>query len=93
MKLLSKYLDISHLNQYYNSYILPIFDYACLVWGGCTLSNINRLIRLQQRAARIVLKVDFSTPSQIMFNELKWLTFQKRLQYSSANGSLYRRQL
>ena len=81
MKLLSKYLDISHLNQYYNSYILPIFDYACLVWGRCTLSNINRLIRLQQRAARIVLKVYFSTPSQIMFNELKWLTFPKRVQY------------
>ena len=39
MKLLSKYLlvDKSHLNQYYNSYILPIFDYACLIWGRCTL--------------------------------------------------------
>ena len=81
MKLLSKYLDKSHLNQYYNSYILPIFDCACLIWGRCTLSNIHRLIRLQKRAARIVLKVDFSTPSQIMYNELKWLTFPKRVQY------------
>ena len=81
MKLQSKYLDKSHLNQYYNSYILPIFDYACLIWGRCTLSNINRLIRLQKRAARIVLNVNFSTPSQIMFNELKWLTFPKRVQY------------
>ena len=41
----------------------------------------SRLIRLQKRAAHIVLKVDFSTPSQIMFNELKWLTFPKRVQY------------
>ena len=83
MKFLLIYLlvDKSLLNQYYNSYILPVFDYACLIWGRCTLSNINRLIRLQKRAACIVLKVDFSTPSQIMFNELKWLTFPKRVQY------------
>ena len=81
MKLLSNYPDKSHLDQYYNSYILPIFDYACLIWGRCTLSNINRLIRLKKRTARIVLKVDFSTPSQIMFNELKWLTFPKSVQY------------
>ena len=71
MKLLSIYLDKSHLDQYYNSYILPIFDYACLICGHCTLSNIDRLIRLQKRAARIVLKVDFSTTSQIMFSSCK----------------------
>ena len=81
MKLLSKYLDKSHLNQFYNSYILPIFDCACfIIWGQCILSNIKRLIRLQKRSTRIVLKVDFSTPSQIMFgNELKWHTFPKYL--------------
>ena len=42
---------------------------------------MNRLIRLQNRAARIVLKADFITPSHIMFNELKWLFFPKRVQY------------
>ena len=35
LKLLSKYVDQKSLNQYYNSYILPIFDYGCLVWGRC----------------------------------------------------------
>ena len=42
---------------------------------------MNRLIRLQKRAARIVLMTDFLTPSHIMFNELKWLSFPKRVQY------------
>ena len=42
---------------------------------------MNRLIRLQKRAARIVMKADFLTPSHIMFNELKWLSFPKRVQY------------
>ena len=38
MKLFSRYIDISSLNQCYNSYILPILDYGCLVWGHCTVA-------------------------------------------------------
>ena len=31
LKLLSKYVNKPGLKQYYNSYILPIFDYGCLI--------------------------------------------------------------
>ena len=55
LKMLSKYFDMSSLKQYYNSYILPIFDYGCMLWGQCTTYNINRLLKLQKRAARILL--------------------------------------
>ena len=37
LKLLSKYVDKKSMNQYYNSYILPIFDYGCMIWGRCTI--------------------------------------------------------
>ena len=79
--MLRQYLDQTYLSQYYNSYILPIFDYACLIWGRCTITNSNRFIKLQKRAARIAFNADFMTPSQTMFNELKWLDFPKRVQY------------
>ena len=70
------------MNQYYNSYILPILDYGCLIWGRCTKSNILRLfLKFQKRAARLILHADLLTPSELMFNELKWLTFPKRVQY------------
>ena len=81
MKLLSKYVDASSLNQYYSSYILPIFYYGCMFWGRCTAANNNRLIKLQKRATRIVLQADILTLSQTMFKELKWLDFPKRVQY------------
>ena len=81
LKLLSKYVIRHNLNQYYNAYILPIFDYGCIIWGRCTTTNINRLVKLQKRAARIILQADFYTPSQSMFSELKWLSFPKRVQY------------
>ncbi|MCU7801538.1 MAG: reverse transcriptase family protein, partial [gamma proteobacterium symbiont of Lucinoma myriamae] len=81
LKLLSKYVDTANLNQYYNSYILPIFDYGCIIWGRCSNSNMNRLLKLQKRAARIILQAEFMTPSQTMFKKLKWLPFPNRIQY------------
>ena len=59
LKLLSKYVDMPNLKLYYNSYILPIFDYGCMIWGQCSTYNINRVLKLQKRAARIILQADF----------------------------------
>ena len=36
MKLLSKYVNQNSLKQYYNSYVLPVFDFGCVVWGNTT---------------------------------------------------------
>ena len=33
LKLLSKYIDQPNMKLYYNSYILPIMDYGCMIWG------------------------------------------------------------
>ncbi|MCU7800562.1 MAG: reverse transcriptase family protein [gamma proteobacterium symbiont of Lucinoma myriamae] len=84
LKLLSNYVDKTSLNQYYKSYILPIFDFGCMIWGRCSFSNVNRLVKLQKRAARIILRADFMTPSQTMFDELQWLSFPKRVQYHTS---------
>ena len=81
MNQLSKYINKDSLKQYYNSYILPIFDYGCLIWSRCTVTNTNRLLKLQKRAARIILKADILTPSETMFSELQWLSFTNRIQY------------
>ena len=41
LKLLSKYVDMPNLKLYYNSYILPIFDYGCMIRGQCSAYNIR----------------------------------------------------
>ena len=41
MKLLSRYVDQTSLKQYYNSYVLPVFDYGCVVWGNTTNANVQ----------------------------------------------------
>ena len=85
LKLLSKYVDMESMKQYYNSYILPTLDYGCLIWGRCSTSTTLRLLKLQKRAARIILNVDILTPSKWLFQELNWLTFPKRVQYHTCN--------
>ena len=81
LKLLSKYVDQLSLKQYYNSYILPIFYYGCMIWSQCTSHNMKRLSKLQKRVARIILQADIMTHSQQMFQELGWLPFPKRVKY------------
>ena len=47
-------------------------------------ANIERLCKLQKRAAQIILRADFMTPSTIMFDRLEWLSIPKRLMYNKA---------
>ena len=56
-------------------------DFGCVVWGNTTNSNLTRLVKLQKRAARRILKADFITPSEQLFRDLNWLPFPKRVQY------------
>ena len=58
-----------------------MFDFGCVVWGNTTHANLTRLVRLQKRVARMILKADFMTPSEQLFKELNWLQFPKRVQY------------
>ena len=58
MKLLSKYVNQNSLKQYYNSYVLPVFDFGCVVWGNTANTNLTRRVKPQKRAA--ILKADFT---------------------------------
>ena len=81
MKLLSKYVNQNSLKQFNNAYVLPVFDFGCVVWGNTTNANLTRLVKLQKRAARMILKADFMTPSEQLFKERNWLPFPKLVQY------------
>ena len=69
---------------FYQSYIQPLLDYGCNIWGNTAAANIQCLSKLQKRATRIVLRADFTTPSTIMFDRLEWLSISKHLMYNKA---------
>jgi hypothetical protein len=66
----------------YITYIMPVFDYACSVWG-CTRKNIDVVQRLQNRAARIVSgNFDIINVRGIdLVKELGWQTIEERVNY------------
>ena len=69
---------------FFNSYILPILDYCCTVWGECNSQCVERLNKMLKRSAREILDADFMTPSNFMFRNLKWLNIQQRFKYQKA---------
>ena len=61
---------------------MPLVDYGSVVWGSTSSSNLEWLLKLQKRAARIILKADSRIPSVDMFQELGWLSVESRLTYT-----------
>ena len=70
--------------MFHQSYVLPLIDYGSSSWGSTTKLNIERINKLQKRAARIILKVDYITPSAEMFQRLRWMTVSQRINYNKA---------
>lgn len=66
---------------FYNSYILPHFDFCSSVWGNTTKHNLDRLLKLQKYAARSILNAHPRTPTINLFDQLKWIPITKRIQF------------
>jgi hypothetical protein len=57
------YLPTEGLIMYYKGYILPLSDYCCSVWGKTINLNLEKLCKLQKRAARIIVYAKYDIPS------------------------------
>ena len=51
-------------------------NYASVIWYLCSSKdNLNKVLRLQKRAARLILDASPQAPSVELFNKLKWIPF------------------
>ena len=73
LKRLKPFMSGDALLKVYSCIMFPHFNYCCTVWSGAkNSSNIDRLLKLQKRASRIILNVsEITTPSSILFQNLK----------------------
>jgi hypothetical protein len=53
--------------------------YGSAVWSCCSKENLDRILKLQKRAARIILSAEKTTPSKTLFNGLNWIPFTDEL--------------
>ena len=84
LKKLAAYVPKDRQQTFYQTYILSLLDYGCNTWGNTSSSNIERLLKLQNRATRIILQADYNTPAPSMFTELGWQSIPKGLIYNKA---------
>ena len=88
LRQLAEYVPTDVQKRFYQGYILPLIDYGSVTWGSTSCADLERLAKLQKRAARIILKADFNTPSSLMFKDLNWLSVESRIKYSSLHIEL-----
>ena len=59
------------LKTIYYSLVQPYFDYCDVVWGDCSKTRADKLQKLQNRAARIITRADYSIRSSKHFRVVK----------------------
>ena len=60
------------LIKVYNSLVQPHFDYCNVVWGNCNKGLSEKLQRLQNRAARILMSASYDSNLDDLFRALGW---------------------
>ena len=68
----------------YKSIIEPHFRLCCSVWGVCRATALNKLQRLQNRAARIATSSPYDAPSQPLLGKLGWQTIRELIDMETA---------
>ena len=83
LKYLRKFSNKEMLCSIYNASIQPIIDYGITIWSMGGKKHIDRIQRLQNHCARIILNnYDFLTTRGIdLVKQLRWMTVQERADY------------
>ena len=71
-------LSRSALNRIYCTFILPLLEYACEVWGGCSKTDEEKLEKVQLEAARIVTGMPLFASRESLYFETGWETLKDR---------------
>jgi hypothetical protein len=63
-----------HIDSLCNKMLQPMM-YGSTVWSACSRENLERVLRLQKRAARVILDADMRANSAELFKKLNRLPF------------------
>ena len=70
LKRIRPYITQQTALMYYKSIIQVKFDYCDVVWDNCAKTYLDKLQKLQNRALRTVLNVNWRYPTQLIYNQL-----------------------
>ena len=84
LKYSKRYLPLHTIQRMYNSKIDPHLRYCCSVWGCDGDSIIQKLQKLQNRAALVVTNSPNDQSSLPLILQLGWLTVKEMIDFETA---------
>lgn len=66
------------LQRYYFSFVLPILEYADILWNGANDQDLSKLDRVHLRAMRIVTGATQRCNTQALYDDVCWSTLSHR---------------
>ena len=79
-----KYLPLTTVQSMYRSIIEPHLRFCCSVWAVCNGTALNKLQKLQNRAARIATDSPYDAPSLPLLEKLGWQTIRELIDIETA---------
>ena len=73
--MISPYVKKNQRIIYFNAVIKPLMMYASTVWTSCNKEVLERVLRMQKRAARNILEAQRTCRTVTLFNNLSWIPF------------------
>ena len=83
LKFAKRYLPLQTIQTMYKSLVEPYFRYCSPVWGNCGITALQKLQKLQNRAARIVTNSPYDASSQPLIKQLGWLDVQQMIDFET----------
>jgi hypothetical protein len=65
----------------YNALILPVLDYADIVWGDKNTVLMNTLQIVQNKAAKAILNVPYDSSSTEALQTVRWIKLNQRRKF------------
>ena len=78
-----QYLPLSTVKTMDKSLVEPYFRYCCPVWGNAGVSVIEKLQKLQNRAAKLVTSSPFNVTTLPVIRALQWPTVRELIDFES----------
>ena len=72
------------LTEIFTCLVKPQFDYCSLVWDCCNTGLAEKLQKLQNRAARILLSAPYDSSATDLFRKLHWKNLRNQRLFAKA---------
>ena len=72
----------------YKGIVEPDFNHCCSVWDSCGTSKLNKLQKLQNRAARILTNSLFDSSATSLIQDQGWPAIEELIHREYRNGTV-----